>query len=52
MENSTERKQSRGACFSLESSGCPLQARHMQHLEAENEALKKKLAEQVIMVDL
>ena len=30
----------------------PSEARHMQRLESENEELKKKLAEQVIMVDL
>ena len=37
----------------LEHSGMsPSEARHMQRLEAENEELKKKLAEQVIVVDL
>lgn len=48
-----EEKRVKGRVSDLESSGMsPSEARHMQRLEAENEALKKKLAEQVIMVDL
>lgn len=48
-----EEKRVKGRVRDLESSGMsPSEARHVQRLEAENEALKKKLAEQVIVVDL
>lgn len=48
-----EEKRVKGRVSELESSGMsPTEARHMQRLEAENEELKKKLAEQVIVNDL
>ena len=48
-----EEKRVKGRVRDLESSGMSAsEARHVQRLEAENEALKKKLAEQVIVNDL
>jgi len=48
-----EEKRVKGRISALEQSGMsPSEARHMERLEAENEELKKKLAEQVIVNDL
>ena len=48
-----EEKRVNGRISDLEASGMsPTEARHMQRLEAENDLLKRKLAEQVVVVDL
>ena len=48
-----EEKRVKGRVSDLEDSGMsPSEARYMQRLEDENAELKKKLAEQVIVVDL
>jgi len=48
-----EEKRIKSRVSDLEDSGMsPSEARHMQRLEDENTELKKKLAEQVVVVDL